>query len=142
MLKVILNIIWVLFAGIELFLLYVAAGFIMMVTLIGIPFGIQAFKLAAFVIWPFGRVAVPIDKSDITSPLLNSVGNVIWLILVGWWLALAHGVFGLILCVTIIGIPLGIQSFKMAGLALWPFGREIVDATTIQDPGQDIFYLD
>jgi uncharacterized membrane protein YccF (DUF307 family) len=141
-LKVILNIIWVLFAGIELFLLYVAAGFIMMVTLIGIPFGIQAFKLAAFVIWPFGRVAVPIDKRDIASPLLNSVGNVIWLILVGWWLALAHGVFGLILCVTIIGIPLGIQSFKMAGLALWPFGRQIVDAATIQEPGQDIFYLD
>ena len=142
MLKIILNIIWVLLAGWELFILYVLAGFIMCVTIVGIPFGVQAFKLAAFVLWPFGRVAVPVDRNDAAPSAFSAIANVIWLVLVGWWLALAHAVFGLILCVTIIGIPLGIQSLKMAGLALWPFGREIVDASSIEQPGQDLFYLD
>lgn len=142
MLKIVLNIIWVLLAGFELFALYVIAGFIMCVTIIGIPFGLQSFKLAAFVLWPFGKAAVPIERRDMASPALSTAGNVIWVILAGWWLALAHAVFGLILCVTIIGIPLGIQSFKMARLALWPFGREIVDASTIEQPGPDVFYLD
>jgi uncharacterized membrane protein YccF (DUF307 family) len=100
----------------------------MMITIIGIPFGIQAFKLAGFALWPFGRVVVPNPSS---SALGATIGNLLWLILAGWWLALAHIVAGIALFITVIGIPLGIASFKMVGLALWPFGRSIVDRSTL-----------
>lgn len=140
MLKIILNIIWVLFAGWELFILYVIAGLTMAVTVIGLPFALQAFKLAGFVIWPFGRMAVPIAGRGV--PVLGTVANVIWLVLAGWWLALAHFFFGLILCITIIGIPLGIQSFKMMALAIWPFGREIVDISRVEAAHANVFYVD
>lgn len=124
MFRVILNLIWLVFAGVELAIGYVLGGLVMMVTIIGIPFGIQAFKLAGFTLWPFGRAVVPDpDKSGVFS----GVGNFLWLILVGWWLALAHFIFGILMCLTIIGIPMGVASFKMAGLALVPFGRKIVD---------------
>ncbi|HSJ34707.1 MAG TPA: YccF domain-containing protein [Acidimicrobiia bacterium] len=124
MFRVILNLIWLVFAGVELAVGYVIGGLVMMVTIIGIPFGIQAFKLAGFTLWPFGRAVVPDpDKSAVFS----GVGNFLWLILVGWWLALAHFIFGILMCLTIIGIPMGVASFKMAGLALVPFGRKIVD---------------
>lgn len=142
MLKIILNIIWVLFAGLELFVLYLLAGLVMCVTVVGIPFGIQSFKMASFALWPFGRVAIPIDSRDPAAPAVTTVLNIIWILLFGWWLALAHLVFGLILCVTIIGIPLGVQSFKMMGLALWPFGRQIVDASTVRTDGANVFYVD
>jgi uncharacterized membrane protein YccF (DUF307 family) len=124
MFRVILNLIWLIFAGIELAIGYVIGGLIMMVTIIGIPFGIQAFKLAGFTLWPFGRAVVPDPEK---SGVFSGVGNFLWLILVGWWLALAHFIFGLLMCLTIIGIPMGVASFKMAGLALVPFGRKIVD---------------
>lgn len=123
MLRVLLNLIWLLLAGLELAIGYVIGGLLMMLTIIGIPFGIQAFKLAGFTLWPFGRAVVP----DEGSGFFTGLGNVLWLILAGWWLAAAHFVFGVLLCLTLIGIPMGLASFRMAGLALWPMGRRIVD---------------
>lgn len=129
MFRVILNLIWLVFAGIELAVGYALGGVFMMITIVGIPFGIQAFKLAGFALWPFGRAAIPTADR---SAVLSGIGNVLWVILVGWWLALAHIIFGIILCLTIIGIPMGIASFKMTGLALWPFGRTIVDRSSLE----------
>lgn len=122
MFRALLNLVWLVLAGVELAIGYVIGGLLMMVTIIGIPFGLQAFKLAGFTLWPFGRAVVPSD-----SGFLTGVGNVLWLVLVGWWLAAAHVVFGILLCLTIIGIPMGVASFRMASLALWPFGRKIID---------------
>jgi uncharacterized membrane protein YccF (DUF307 family) len=129
MFRVILNLIWLVFAGIELAVGYALGGVFMMITIVGIPFGIQAFKLAGFALWPFGRAAIPAPDR---SAVLSGIGNVLWVILVGWWLALAHIIFGIILCLTIIGIPMGIASFKMTGLALWPFVRTIVDRSSLE----------
>lgn len=126
MFRVLLNLIWLVFAGVELAVGYVIGGLVMMVTIVGIPFGLQAFKLAGFTLWPFGRAVVPDDSGVVTA-----VGNFLWLLLVGWWLAAAHFVFGVLLCVTLIGIPMGVASFRMAGLALWPFGRKIVDRSAM-----------
>lgn len=124
MFRVILNLIWLIFAGVELAVGYAIGGLVMIVTIVGIPFGIQAFKLAGFTLWPFGRAVVPDpDKSG----FFTGLGNFLWVILVGWWLAAAHFIFGLLMCLTLIGIPMGVASFKMAGLALVPFGRKIVD---------------
>ena len=128
MFKLILNVIWLIFAGVELAVGYIIGGVIMMITIVGIPFGVQAFKLAGFTLWPFGRAVVPAPDA---SGVISGVGNLLWLILVGWWLAAAHFVFGILLCLTLIGIPMGIASFKMAGLALWPFGRKIVNRATL-----------
>lgn len=127
MLRVLLNLIWLLLAGIELAIGYAIGGLVMMLTIVGIPFGIQAFKLAGFTLWPFGRAVVP----DEDSGFFTGLGNILWLILVGWWLAAAHVVFGVLLCLTLIGIPMGIASFRMAGLALWPMGRRIVDLSSV-----------
>lgn len=139
MLKIILNIIWLVLAGWELAVAYAIAGTVLMITVIGFPFGVQAWKLAGFVFWPFGRVAVPVEGR---SGGWSTIGNVLWLVLAGWWIALLHLVVGLVLCVTIIGIPFGIQSFKMAGMAMWPFGRTIVDAREADDSLVAVFYPD
>jgi uncharacterized membrane protein YccF (DUF307 family) len=126
-LRALLNLIWLLLAGLELAIGYAIGGLLMMLTIIGIPFGIQAFKLAGFTLWPFGRVVVP----DEHGGFFTGLGNVLWLILAGWWLAAAHFVFGVLLCLTLIGIPMGLASFRMAGLALWPMGRRIVDMSSV-----------
>jgi len=118
------NILWFLLAGLWLALGYAAAGLLMCITIIGIPFGIQAFKLAGFVLWPFGRTVVPTPDS---GGVLEIIFNIIWLVLVGWGIFLTHIASGIVLCITIIGIPFGIQSFKLSVLALWPFGRTVVD---------------
>ena len=120
---VILNLIWLIVAGIELAVAYVVAGVLLMVTIVGIPFGLQAFKLAGFALWPFGRAVVRTKAPG----FLAGLGNLLWVILAGWWLALAHIVTGIVLCLTLIGIPMGIANFKMTKLAFAPFGREIVD---------------
>ena len=96
---------------------------LMAITIIGIPFAAQSLKLAGYALWPFGRTIIP---SRTRHKSLSVVGNVLWFVLAGWWLALGHLVTGIVLCVTIIGIPLGVASFKMAGAALVPFGKEIV----------------
>ncbi len=124
-LRLIGNLLWLLLAGWAMCLSYLVAGALLCITIIGIPFGVAAFRLAFFVIWPFGRVAVH-DPDRV--PGVSAIANVLWFILAGWWLALGHLVTGVILCLTIIGIPFGIQSFKLAGLALAPLARRIVPA--------------
>jgi uncharacterized membrane protein YccF (DUF307 family) len=94
----------------------------MFILIITIPFGIQAMKLALFALWPFGRTIV--KRPDAGAP--SFIGNLIWLVLAGWWLAIGHLATGIVLCITIIGIPLGLGNFKLIPVALWPFGREIV----------------
>jgi uncharacterized membrane protein YccF (DUF307 family) len=119
------NLLWFVFAGIWLAAGYAVAGLVLCVTIVGIPFGIQAFKLASFSLWPFGRTVVPAAAS---GGIVETLINLLWLVVVGWELFLAHLVAGLVLCVTIIGIPFGVQAFKLSVLALWPFGRDIVEA--------------
>ena len=129
--RVVLNILWLVLAGIWMAIAYAIAGVILCITIIGIPFGVQSFKLAGYALWPFGRALVP---SASRSRSLSVIGNILWFILAGWWLALGHLFTGIVLCITIIGIPLGVASFKMAGAALVPFGKEIVDLGALAQP--------
>jgi uncharacterized membrane protein YccF (DUF307 family) len=124
-LRIVGNILWFLLAGIWMAIGYVMAGIVMCVTIIGIPFGVQSFKLAGYALWPFGRTVVYRTDRD---QALSCLGNVIWLVLAGIWLAVGHVITGLVLCITIIGIPFGIASFELAGLALTPFGKTVVQA--------------
>lgn len=117
------NILWLLLAGWWLALLYVVAGIINFVMIVTIPAGVQSFKLAGFALWPFGRAVRDIPGR---SPTISLLLNVIWIVTGGVWLAVAHVIAGLVLMITIIGIPFGIASFRMAGLALAPFGKEVV----------------
>lgn len=118
----ILNVIWLILSGLWLFLGYVAAGLLLCITIIGIPFGLAAFRIGVYALWPFGYTVV--DRRDAGGA--SCVGNVLWLVLAGWWLALGHIATGLALCITIIGIPLGIANFKLIPVSLMPFGKEIV----------------
>ncbi|MFJ3665677.1 YccF domain-containing protein [Streptomyces sp. NPDC090106] len=120
--NLVLNVIWLFLSGFWLFVGYMFAGLLLCVTIIGIPFGIAAFRIGVYALWPFGYTTV--ERSDAGAP--SCVGNVLWLILAGWWLTLGHIVTGLLLCVTIIGIPLGIANFKLIPVSLWPLGRKIV----------------
>lgn len=119
--KTIGNILWFIFGGIWIALGYAIGGLIMCITVIGIPFGIQAFKLAGLALWPFGRTAT----MRTSSGFLEVLFNVIWLLLFGWSIFIVHLISGALLCITIIGIPFGVQAFKLSTLALWPFGRVI-----------------
>jgi uncharacterized membrane protein YccF (DUF307 family) len=121
--RFILNIIWLVLAGIWLAISYVIAAVLLAITIIGIPFAVQAFKLSRYALWPFGRA---LAHTSAHHGVLRAIGNVLWFVLAGWWLALEHLIVGVLLCITIIGIPLGVGSFKMAGAALRPFGREVV----------------
>ena len=114
------NIIWIVFGGLIAAILWFVAGLICCITFIGIPFGIQCFKIASFVFSPFGR-DVEIRGFGIGS----LIGNIIWILLLGWELCLYHLIAGLLLCITIIGIPFGKQHFKLARLSLVPFGSKI-----------------
>lgn len=129
--KTVLNITWLVLAGVWLAIAYMLAGVLLCITIIGIPFGVQAFKLAVYALWPFGRVLVP---SPTRLKGLSVIANILWFVLAGWWLALAHLFTGILLCLTIIGIPLGIADFKMAGAALVPFGKEPVSTTDLAEP--------
>jgi len=118
--NVIGNIIWLVFGGIIAFFLWFIAGLILCLTVIGIPFGIQCFKIAQFVLWPFGK-EIELGHFGAGGLLLN----IIWLIFFGWEFAIAHLIIGAIFCLTIIGIPFGVQHFKFAQLGLIPFGAKI-----------------
>ncbi|MEA2371670.1 MAG: hypothetical protein QOH12_2064 [Solirubrobacteraceae bacterium] len=117
-----LNIIWLLFAGLWMAIGYFVAAVICFVFIVTIPFGIAAARIGLYALWPFGRTAIPRPDAGVAS----GIGNVIWLIFCGWWLALAHLFTGVALCLTIIGIPLGLANFKLIGVSLLPMGREIV----------------
>lgn len=120
--RVIGNIIWLIFGGLFLAIGYLVAALVMFILIITIPFGLQALKMAIFTLWPFGRTLV--KRPTAGAPSL--IGNIIWLILAGWWLALGHLLTGIAQCLTIIGIPLGLANFKLIPISLWPFGYEIV----------------
>ena len=114
------NIIWLVFGGIIAAIAWFFAGMILCITIIGIPFGVQCFKISMFVLWPFGK---EIELGNFGAGGL--ILNIIWLILFGWEFAIAHCVIGIVFCITIIGVPFGIQHFKLAKLGLIPFGAEI-----------------
>jgi uncharacterized membrane protein YccF (DUF307 family) len=122
--RTVLNVLWFVFSGLWLAIGYAVAGLVLCVLIITIPFGVACFRLAAFVLWPFGRAVV--RKPDAGAP--STIANVLWFILAGLWMAIAHVVLGILLCVTIIGIPLGLGNFKLAAVAIAPLGKEIVSA--------------
>src|SRR6476619_239964 len=107
---------------------YVIAGIVCCILIITIPFGIASFRIANYALWPFGRTVV----RKPTAGAASTIGNVIWLLFAGIWLAIGHVVTGVALCITIIGIPLGIGSFKMIPVSLLPLGAEIVDSDTVR----------
>ena len=129
--KTLLNLIWLVLAGLWLALGYVLAGILCCILIITIPFGIASFRMASYALWPFGRTVV--KRADAGAGAL--IGNVLWFLLCGWWLAIAHVVTGVLLCVTIIGIPLGLANFKLIPVSLLPFGREIVTIEEAQAQG-------
>ncbi|MER7015551.1 YccF domain-containing protein [Saccharopolyspora sp. NPDC000359] len=122
--RLLLNVIWLVFGGLWMALGYAFAGILLAITIIGIPFAIASFRMANFALWPFGRRLV----GEPTAGVMSGIGNILWLVLAGWWLALGHIVTGFLQCVTIIGIPLGIANFKLIPVSLMPLGKRIVDA--------------
>ncbi len=120
--RLILNIIWFVLAGVWMFLGYAFAALVCFILIITIPFGIAALRIGIFALWPFGRTVV----RRVDAGGASAIGNILWLVLCGWWLALGHLLTGALLCLTIIGIPLGIANFKLIPVSLLPFGREIV----------------
>jgi uncharacterized membrane protein YccF (DUF307 family) len=121
--NLLLNILWIfLGGGIILFFEYIAGGIALCITIIGIPFGLQCFKLAIFSLAPFGAHAV---HSEISDGCLTTIFNVIWILIGGFWIAFTHVILAILFAITIIGIPFATQHIKMAGLALTPFGKRI-----------------
>ena len=120
--RFVLNVIWLVLCGFWMAIGYVVAGVICCILIITIPFGVASFRIASYALWPFGREAVV--RRDAGAP--SAIGNVIWFVVAGLWLAIGHALTGIALCLTIIGIPLGIASFKMIPISLLPLGREIV----------------
>lgn len=114
------NIIWLLFGGILSAIIWFVAGLLLCITIVGIPFGVQCFKIMFFVLWPFGK-EVDVGNFGAGGLLLN----ILWLLFFGWEFAILHLVIGAVFCLTIIGIPFGLQHFKLAKLGLLPFGAQI-----------------
>lgn len=120
------NLIWLLFGGLATGLAWWVAGVLAAITIIGIPFAIAAFRIGTFSFWPFGRDIVDRPESGEAHKLVILLGNIVWILLGGIWLALGHLVFALVLAITIIGIPFAAQHLKLARLSLTPYGKEIV----------------
>lgn len=120
--RLLLNLIWLVFSGLWLAIAYALVAVVCFILIVTIPFGIASLRISAFVLWPFGRTIVRRPDAGVGS----AIGNILWLLLFGWWLALGHLVSGVLLCVTIVGIPLGLANFKLIPISLAPLGREIV----------------
>jgi uncharacterized membrane protein YccF (DUF307 family) len=120
--KTLLNILWLVLSGLWMAIAYVFFGILACILIVTIPFGIASFRIARYALWPFGRTVVRRGDAGIASAL----GNLVWLIFGGIWLAVGHIITGTLLCITIIGIPLGIANFKMVPISLTPLGRQIV----------------
>ena len=120
--RLLLNIIWFVLAGLWMAIGYAIAALICFILIITIPFGVAALRIGLFALWPFGKTVI--RRADAGAG--SAIGNVIWFVLCGWWLALAHLVTGVLLCLTLIGIPLGLANFKLIPVSLLPFGRDIV----------------
>jgi uncharacterized membrane protein YccF (DUF307 family) len=125
--RLILNIVWFVLAGLWMAIAYTLAALICFILIITIPFGIAALRIGLFALWPFGKTVVRRPDAGIAS----GIGNILWFLLCGWWLALAHLLTGIALCITIIGIPLGLANFKLIPISLMPLGREIVPADQV-----------
>lgn len=125
--RILLNLIWLVLAGLWMAIGYVLAGVICCLLIITIPFGIASFRIAGYALWPFGRTVVRRPTAGVAS----TVGNVIWLVFAGLWLAIGHLVTGTLLCLTIIGIPLGVASFKLIPISLLPLGSEVVPVDAV-----------
>ncbi len=114
------NILWLILGGLELAVAWAIIGIVLCITIVGIPFGIQAFKMAGLTLTPFGKSVV------YGGGVGSLLANIIWVVLVGIWMAIGYVIAGVLNCITVIGVPFGIQSFKMAKLALWPFGAQVM----------------
>jgi uncharacterized membrane protein YccF (DUF307 family) len=136
-----LNLLWIVFGGLWMAVGWVIAAVIMAITIIGLPWAWAAFNIASYTLFPFGRKAVSraeyTGRQDIGTGPFGMLGNIVWLVLAGWWLALGHLIIAVLLAVTIIGIPFAWAHLKLAGIALWPIGKMIVeaDATPLGSPG-------
>jgi uncharacterized membrane protein YccF (DUF307 family) len=131
--RLLLNIIWLVLAGFWLAIGYAVAALFCFILIITIPFGVAALRIGLFALWPFGRTVV--RRADAGAG--SAIGNVIWFVLCGWWLALTHLITGVLLCLTIIGIPLGLANFKLIPVSLTPFGRLIVPIEQAQAAGYE-----
>jgi len=129
--KTVVNVLWVALAGFWLAIGYAIAGVLSIVLIVTIPLAVPAFRMAGYVLWPFGRVVVKAADAGAGS----TAGNVVWAVLFGWWLALGHLIGGALLCLTIVGIPPGLVNFKMVPLAFAPYGKRIVPATEARAGG-------
>ena len=133
--RTILNLIWLIFGGLWLALGYVLAGIVACIFIVTIPFGVASFRMAKFAFWPFGRTVI----SKPGAGLGSGVGNVIWFLVAGLWLAIGHVTTAIAQAVTIIGIPLDIANLKMFPVTCFPFGKEIVDDRLLQ-PGSEVLF--
>jgi len=128
--RLLLNILWIITGGLWMAALWLLAAIIMVITIVGIPWARAAFNIAVYTFLPFGQTAVNradyTGHEDVGTGPLGTLGNLIWLVLAGWWLALAHLIFALGLAITIIGLPFAWAHLKLAGLALWPIGKMII----------------
>ena len=137
-LRILGNILWLLLGGFWMALAYALAGLVSFVLIITIPFGVQAFKLAGYALWPFGRVMVPRRTA---SAGMSAVGNIIWLLIAGIWLAIGHLVAAFVNAVTIIGLPFAVAHLKLAGAALTPFGNQVVSLDEAAARGHEVRVL-
>jgi len=141
LIRLVLNVLWIVLGGIWMALAWVLAGLLMIVTIVGIPWAWSAFTIARYTLLPFGYRAVRRDylsgQEDIGTGALGTIGNLIWLVLAGWWLALGHLIAAVALAVTIIGIPFAWAHLKLAVIALWPIGMTIIPE---DDPGGYRYY--
>jgi uncharacterized membrane protein YccF (DUF307 family) len=131
-LSLLLNLLWIAFGGLYMAAGWVIAAVIMAITIIGLPWARAAFNIASYTLLPFGRKAVSraehLGTHDVGTGPFGLIGNIVWLVLAGWWLALGHLIIAILLAVTVIGIPFAWAHLKLAGVALWPIGKMIVDA--------------
>jgi uncharacterized membrane protein YccF (DUF307 family) len=132
--RLLLNLIWLVFGGLVMAFGYAIAALVFCILIVTIPFGIAAGRMALFCVWPFGRTIVRRRDAGVAS----TIGNVLWFVLAGWWLAIGHLVTGVLMCLTIIGIPLGLANFKLIPVSLTPLGREIVDIDQARRLGADV----
>jgi uncharacterized membrane protein YccF (DUF307 family) len=132
LISLLLNVLWIAFGGLWMAICWLIAAAIMAVTIVGLPWARAAFNIASYTLLPFGRRAVSraeyLGTDDLGTGPFGLIGNIIWLLLAGWWLALGHLITAILLAVTIIGIPFAWAHLKLAGIALWPIGKMIVDA--------------
>jgi len=128
MLNAILNVIWLVLEGLWMAIAYVIVGIVCFILIITIPFGIASWRIAGYVLWPFGRT---IERRP-GAGLASVIGNVVWVVLFGWWLAVGHLIAGVLLCLTVIGIPLGLASFKIIPITLLPLGVRVIPSSALR----------